>query len=752
MEDPASSSSAGGAALSGAYALGRALGRGRFAEVRAARHVFTGEPVAVKVVDKTKLDAAGAARLRREVRCLRRAQHPNVVRLYEAAESRTRLYLVLELAEGGDLHDYILRHGRGRAGGVAEGAARGVAHCHAVRVAHRDLKPENVLVLGRGGAGPAKVADFGLGRGFRPGGTLETSCGSLGYSAPEVLLGERYDAPGVDIWSLGVILYTLVCGRPPFQEASDSETLTMIMDCRYAVPAHVSAECKDLISRMLQRDPARRASLAEIEGHAWLRGADPAATPRSPAHAAGPSPEEHELILRTMASGGIAEPAAVEEALAAGRYDHITATYHLLGERLRRERTQTLPAPPSPAPQPDTLPAAAPPPAPPPRPTGVRGLGLRPAPPPETPPPRSVRPLGRIFEEEEEEEEEGAEKGAGSEGQRPSPANRSAGEGRTGTANQSGGGGLREMANQSPEGRTETPDRSPAGQLGPTCQSTAGQSEPSCKNPVGQSETPFQSPVAQSEPSSKHSIGQSETPSQIPVGQSETAIQSSAGQTQPSYRSPESQSEPPSQSPVGQLETTYQKPVSQSETPSQSPVGQLGTASQNAAGQSEPSYKNAVGQLETASQNAMGQSEPSYNNLTGQSESTFQRPVGQSETASQDAVGQSETPSQNPAGQPEPTSQNAMGQSEPSYKNPVGQSEPRPQDATGQSETGADAGPDHPPAEEEEPAPHGRVRSRSLRDRLLRFPLCEKALTFNIPPAPKDRLLPFGQYNCCRVL
>ncbi|KAG7473208.1 hypothetical protein MATL_G00093180 [Megalops atlanticus] len=187
------------APLAGAYALDRPLGRGHFGEVRLARHVFTGQPVAVKVVDKTKLDAAAASRLLQEVRCLKLVRHPNVVRLYEVIESRTRLYLVLELAEGGDLHDYILRHERG----VSEDAARtrfaeivrGVSHCHCVRVVHRDLKPENV-VLGRGGAGPAKLADFGFSSRFQPGRMLETSCGSLGYSAPEVLLGEEYDAPG----------------------------------------------------------------------------------------------------------------------------------------------------------------------------------------------------------------------------------------------------------------------------------------------------------------------------------------------------------------------------------------------------------------------------------------------------------------------------------------------------------------------------------------------------------------------------
>ncbi|CAL8263401.1 unnamed protein product [Merluccius merluccius] len=268
----------GRADLSGLYHLGRTLGRGHFAVVKLARHVSTGQLVAIKMIDKTKLDGMATSHLLQEVRCMRLVQHPNVVRLYEAIDTPTTLHLVMELAEGGDLYDYILRH----EGGVAERAAkrhfaqmaRAVAYCHRLHVVHRDLKPENVVFFPRQGA--VKLTDFGFSNLFRPGDMLATSCGSLAYSAPEVLLGERYHAPAVDIWSLGVILYMLVCGVPPFQETNDSETLVMILDCRYSVPDHVSQGCRDLISRMLQKDPARRATLAEIEAHDWLAGLDDA--------------------------------------------------------------------------------------------------------------------------------------------------------------------------------------------------------------------------------------------------------------------------------------------------------------------------------------------------------------------------------------------------------------------------------------------------------------------------------------------
>uniref|UniRef100_I3JYG1 non-specific serine/threonine protein kinase n=1 Tax=Oreochromis niloticus TaxID=8128 RepID=I3JYG1_ORENI len=135
--------------LSGLYHLGRTLGRGHFAVVKLGRNVNTGQLVAVKMIDKTKLDVMATSHLLQEVRCMRRVQHPNVVRLYEVIDTPTTLYLVMELAEGGDLYDYILRH----EGGVAEVTAkrhfaqivRAVSYCHQLHVVHRDLKPENVV-------------------------------------------------------------------------------------------------------------------------------------------------------------------------------------------------------------------------------------------------------------------------------------------------------------------------------------------------------------------------------------------------------------------------------------------------------------------------------------------------------------------------------------------------------------------------------------------------------------------------------
>ncbi|XP_054892032.1 SNF related kinase b isoform X1 [Poeciliopsis prolifica] len=352
--------------LSGLYHLGRTLGRGHFAVVKLGRHVNTGQLVAVKMIDKTKLDVMATSHLLQEVRCMRLVQHPNVVRLYEVIDTPTTLYLVMELAEGGDLYDYILRH----EGGVVEGTAkrhfaqivRAVSYCHQLHVVHRDLKPENVVFFPQQGA--VKLTDFGFSNLFQPGMMLATSCGSLAYSAPEILLGEEYDAPAVDvcvpdIWSLGVILYMLVCGVPPFQETNDSETLVMILDCRYSVPEHVSDGCRDLISRMLQKDPCRRASLDQIEAHQWLQGLDDALlSPEAPPH---------------WVAGALS---ASSSSLCAPESGDLLA--------MRTSTQQTFPGTWQPS----------------------LGFSLRPAPAEEPPVGKNVPALQQICEEEEEEEEE----------------------------------------------------------------------------------------------------------------------------------------------------------------------------------------------------------------------------------------------------------------------------------------------------------------------------------------------------------
>ncbi|XP_023165218.2 SNF-related serine/threonine-protein kinase [Drosophila hydei] len=332
--------------IAGLYDLEETLGSGHFAVVKLARHVFTGAKVAVKVVDKMKLDEVSKAHLFQEVRCMKLVQHPNVVRLYEVIDTQTKLYLVLELGDGGDLYDYIMKHDTGLSEELARKyfrqILRAITYCHQLHVVHRDLKPENVVFFEK--LGLVKLTDFGFSNKFLPGQKLETFCGSLAYSAPEILLGDSYDAPAVDIWSLGVILYMLVCGQAPFEKANDSETLTMIMDCKYTVPSHVTQECRSLIATMLVRDPKNRATVEEIASSAWLKQTN---EPESVEHSLPLisreqlSEEDHAFIIQKMINGNIASKEEILQALDKNKYNHITATYFLLAEiRLRRRREE----------------------------------------------------------------------------------------------------------------------------------------------------------------------------------------------------------------------------------------------------------------------------------------------------------------------------------------------------------------------------------------------------------------------------
>ncbi|XP_072947268.1 SNF-related serine/threonine-protein kinase [Epargyreus clarus] len=392
--------------IAGLYDLLDTLGSGHFAVVKLARHVFTGEKVAVKVIDKSKLDEVSKSHLFQEVRCMKLVQHPNVVRLYEVIDTQTKLYLILELGDGGDLYDYIMRHETGLSESLARDyfrqIVRAISYCHRLHVVHRDLKPENVVFFEK--LGVVKLTDFGFSNKFCPGQKLETSCGSLAYSAPEILLGDSYDAPAVDVWSLGVILYMLVSGQAPFQEANDSETLTMIMDCKYTIPTHISNSCKRLIGRMLVREPEKRATLSEIATDPWVTAGEGVTvedfdTPLVAKEQL--SEEDRSAIVQRMVNGAIASKEHILEALEKNEYNHITATYYLLAERKLRCKRQEARAG---ARRPEALGVARAP----------RGL-LAPPPPVAPRTPQDVPPRSRkcsIVREEEDDEEAGVAGGA----------------------------------------------------------------------------------------------------------------------------------------------------------------------------------------------------------------------------------------------------------------------------------------------------------------------------------------------------
>jgi MAP/microtubule affinity-regulating kinase len=166
--------------------------------------------------------------------------HPNIVRLYEVIDTPKELYLILEYASGGEIFDYLVAHGR-----MKEKEARkhfrqivsAMDYCHSLHIIHRDLKAENLLLDTNLNV---KIADFGFSNQFNPGQRLNTWCGSPPYAAPELFQGKEYNGPEVDIWSLGVVLYVLVCGSLPFDGSTLPKLRARVLAGKYKVPFYMS--------------------------------------------------------------------------------------------------------------------------------------------------------------------------------------------------------------------------------------------------------------------------------------------------------------------------------------------------------------------------------------------------------------------------------------------------------------------------------------------------------------------------------
>ncbi|XP_066955265.1 MAP/microtubule affinity-regulating kinase 3-like isoform X5 [Macrobrachium rosenbergii] len=314
----------------GKYRLLKTIGKGNFAKVKLAKHVPTGKEVAIKIIDKTQLNPGSLQKLFREVRIMKILDHPNIVKLFQVIETEKTLYLVMEYASGGEVFDYLVFHGR-----MKEKEARAkfrqivsaVQYCHQKKIIHRDLKAENLLLDSEM---VIKIADFGFSNEFTPGNKLDTFCGSPPYAAPELFQGKKYDGPEVDVWSLGVILYTLVSGSLPFDGSNLKELRERVLRGKYRIPFYMSTDCENLLKKFLVLNPARRASLETIMKDRWMNIGyeDDELKPYIE-----PAMDFEDLkrieILTEMGYSHI----EIEESLKNNKYDDVYATYLLLGRR-----------------------------------------------------------------------------------------------------------------------------------------------------------------------------------------------------------------------------------------------------------------------------------------------------------------------------------------------------------------------------------------------------------------------------------
>ncbi|XP_073727322.1 serine/threonine-protein kinase MARK2 isoform X6 [Misgurnus anguillicaudatus] len=315
----------------GCYRLLKTIGKGNFAKVKLAKHVLTGKEVAVKIIDKTQLNSSSLQKLFREVRIMKLLNHPNIVKLFEVIETEKTLYLVMEYASGGEVFDYLVAHGR-----MKEKEARAkfrqivsaVQYCHQKCIVHRDLKAENLLLDADMNI---KIADFGFSNEFILGNKLDTFCGSPPYAAPELFQGKKYDGPEVDVWSLGVILYTLVSGSLPFDGQNLKELRERVLRGKYRIPFYMSTDCENLLKKFLILNPTKRGSLEQqIMKDRWMNVGheDEELKPYIEPQPDYKDPKRTDIMLRMGYSLD-----EIQDSLINQKYNDVMATYLLLDYR-----------------------------------------------------------------------------------------------------------------------------------------------------------------------------------------------------------------------------------------------------------------------------------------------------------------------------------------------------------------------------------------------------------------------------------
>lgn len=251
------------------FEIGKPLGRGKFGSVYLAREKRTKYIVALKVLQKSQLLKAGVEhQLRREIEIQSHLRHRNILRMYGYFYDAKRIYLILEYSTGGELYKKLTSKGRFSEHASARYIAdlsKALKFCHSKHVIHRDIKPENLLI---GAHGEIKIADFGWSV-HAPTSRRNTLCGTLDYLPPEMVEGREHDEM-VDVWSLGVLLYEFLVGSPPFEAEGHRATYSRISRVDLQFPPEVQSDARDLIARLLRKDPKKRLLLAQVPNHPWV--------------------------------------------------------------------------------------------------------------------------------------------------------------------------------------------------------------------------------------------------------------------------------------------------------------------------------------------------------------------------------------------------------------------------------------------------------------------------------------------------
>lgn len=260
------------------YKFGKTLGTGSFATVKAATKKDDQSRWAVKCIKKESLAPEDEQALQDEVSILQQVSHPNIVRLHEVFDCPKTFYMVMEVMSGGELFDRIVekeKYTEEDARVLVQKMAQAIKYCHDMGIVHRDLKPENLLFQDETEESEIKIADFGLAKLVTSENMMETACGTPGYVAPEILSDMPYGKE-VDLWSIGVITYILLCGFPPFFDDNNAALFTAIKQGKYDYPSpywdSVSDGAKALIDKLLVVDPAKRYTADDVLADPWVTG------------------------------------------------------------------------------------------------------------------------------------------------------------------------------------------------------------------------------------------------------------------------------------------------------------------------------------------------------------------------------------------------------------------------------------------------------------------------------------------------
>lgn len=259
--------------ISKSYKIDKEIGSGTFGKVYLGEHVPTQSPIAIKVLDKSKIqDRSDFERVCRELKISQTILHPHLVQLYDMLETENHIFLIMEYLEGGELYDYIVSKRR-----LTEPEAflyfiqivSALDYMHKLNIVHRDLKPENLLLDKNKRI--IKLVDFGLGRFYDVHAKVETACGSPCYAPPEMLSKFKYEPIKADIWSLGIVLYAMLAGFLPFDDDNTDVLYQKIIEGKFGMPHWISPEAQDLLGKIINKDPERRISIAQIYEHVWFK-------------------------------------------------------------------------------------------------------------------------------------------------------------------------------------------------------------------------------------------------------------------------------------------------------------------------------------------------------------------------------------------------------------------------------------------------------------------------------------------------